>query len=248
MPPKKKLKVDEDKKENEKKTFRAQYLTVGLTYSRCPFTKEEVLKHLQSLSYRIGDYYIVQEEHTEPGKYPYHIHAWFQYDSKPNISSERYYDIPRKPEDYYTKDGVEKTTYHPNVGKKGKNWIWNYLKKFDKNQLTNIEDSFITKAIAGSLKEAVTQFQQQHPKDYAIHGKRIDENLRTLSMKDKVDHIYPFTGELPPAEWDHTSYTLFIQAPPDCGKTEWAKSYITHHLQMTYFRCTSVDFLKKYGG
>jgi len=100
------------------KAFRIQYKTIGLTYSQCPLEKEVILERLQDKAsrsgYQLENHYIVQELHKDGNP---HIHAWLKFTNKPNIQCSRYFDI----------DG-----YHPNIGRYKKNWVWNYLKKFDK--------------------------------------------------------------------------------------------------------------------
>lgn len=211
------------------KKFRCQYLTYGLTYSQSGTkTKEQLRDFLLGLSYPIEDYYIVQETHKDGG---FHLHVWFNFSQKPNIVSPKYFDF----------EGL-----HPNIGNKKRNWIWNYLKKQDKQPLTNIATGYIQLAIDGRVKEATEQFINMHPKDYAINKERIDKNFASLSKKKKPDKIYPFTGEV--FEWDWNTKSLLINDQPRVGKTQWAKSFITHHLKQTYLRVTHVDKLKEYNG
>jgi len=100
------------------KAFRLQYRSIGLTYAQCPLEKEVILERLQEKlsrsGYQLENHYIVQELHKDGNP---HIHAWIKLGNKPNIQNCKYFDI----------DG-----YHPNVGRYKKNWVWNYLRKFDK--------------------------------------------------------------------------------------------------------------------
>lgn len=215
------------------KTFRAQYKTFGLTYSRCNYEKKDLLTHLQSL-HSIEEYYIVQEEHkdvTEEHPEKFHLHAWFKTVDKPNIKNEAHFNWIGK---------------HPNIGKKSRNWIFNYLRKFDKDPLTNIETGYVALAQSGQIQQALDQFAFMHPKDYVINFDRVNKHMRQLSKKPRPDKIYPFTGEV--YEWDMENKSLLIIDEPGTGKTEWAKSFITHHLKKTYLRVTHLDGLKKYNG
>lgn len=215
--------------------FRAQYKTVGLTYSRCPITKEELRDFIANLPFRVADYYIVQETHKEEKGCKYHLHAWFEYDQKPNIRSEAFYDIVH-----------EGKTYHPNIGKKKRNWIWNYLKKQDNNPVTNISDGYVELAKAGKLTQALEQFSNMHPKEYVIHYDRVKRNMQLMGKKARPENVYPFTGDV--VEWDMDQKSLLVIGPSRTGKTEWAKSFVTHHLKKTYFRVTHIDRLKKFDG
>jgi len=217
----------------KKGKFRAQYKTYGLTYSRCPLEREELLKGLQAIpSIQITDYYIARETHKDNElKCPYHLHVWFEVADKPNIRSDRFFDIQG---------------YHPNIGKKKRNWIWNYLKKQDTTPLTNIEDSYVAKAKAGDFEGAITQFSLQHPKEFVINYERIVKNMKAMSKKPRPVKIYPFTGEV--IEWDYKKRCLCIVGPARIGKTQWAKSFVHHHLKMTFLRVTHIDGLKQYNG
>lgn len=55
------LKIDENLKAYGRKKFRLQYTTIGLTYSRCPISKNEILTFLLE-KLGIEEYYIVQEK------------------------------------------------------------------------------------------------------------------------------------------------------------------------------------------
>lgn len=211
--------------------FRVQYKNVGLTYSRCPLSKTELRDHLLSLSYAIEEYYIVQETHKEEKECSTHLHVWLKFVDKPNIKNERYFDCQG---------------HHPNIGKYNKNWIYNYLKKQDKNPLTNIESNYVELAKAGKVKEAMDQFAFMHPKEFVVNYDRVKRHMSILGKRKRTESIYPFTGE--PIDWDMKQKSLLIIGASGKGKTEWAKSFVTHHLKKSYLRVTHIDGLKKYDG
>lgn len=211
-----------------KPKFRCQYKTVGLTYSQCSKTREELRDFLLGLSNKIEDYYIAQETHKDGN---FHLHVWFNFCEKPNIRKCTYFDF----------DG-----FHPNVGNKKRNWIFNYLKKQDKNPCTNIADNFVSLALAGNTKLALEQFAFCHPKEYAINYARIKQNLKDMGKRERPMRIYPFTGET--YEWDMEKRSLLIVGPKNIGKTQWAKSFVHHHLHRTFLYVTHLDGLKKYDG
>lgn len=223
------------KVKKETKKFRAQYKTFGLTYSKCTLTRKDLVdKLLEKID--ITDYYCVQETH-DPKKegydplYPHHLHIWFQVASKPNIKNSNFFDI----------DG-----FHPNIGKKKRNWIWNYLKKQDTFPYTNIPEGYVGLAKAGDYKEACQRFAEEHPKEYVINLDRVHTNLRKLGRPDRVAKIYPLKVQ-PPEDWKSDEKSLHIIGKSGSGKTEWAKSYIDS-LGKSYLYVTHIDKLKNYNG
>lgn len=216
--------------------FRIQYKTIGLTYSKCNAERKEMVDFLQS-KLSMEEYYCVRETH-DPTKenyspdFPYHLHVWFSLTSKPNIKNARYFDYKG---------------CHPNVGKKGRNWIYNYLQKQDKEPYTNIPDGYVELAKAGRYDDAVSRFQAVHPKEFVINMPRVLQNLRTLSRPDSKMHVYPLTCEWDP-QWDPKEKSLWIVGESGCGKTEWAKSYITHGMKKSFLYITHLDALKRYNG
>lgn len=209
--------------------FRIQYKTVGLTYSQCPLERKVLMDKLLGL-HNIGDYYVARETHKDGN---FHLHVWFEFLTKPNIKNCKAFDI----------DG-----YHPNVGKKKRNWIWNYLKKQDKEPYTNIPDGFVELARQGKIKEATDSFIAQYPKDYVINKERIDFNIRMLGKRKREDPVYDFKTfkDIKVPDWE--GKTLYIEGAAGTGKTEWAKSYVVNVLKTDYLRCTHIDCLKRYNG
>lgn len=222
----------------EKKVlFRAQYKTFGLTYSKCPLDKKEVMDHICTLL-PVENYYMVQETHdpSKPGydaERPNHLHCWFETLTKPNISNANYFDYKG---------------YHCNIGKKKCNWVYNYLKKQDKEPYTDIPDGFIALAKGGEYKLALENFQFLHPKEYVINSLRIDATLRRLGQTVHESKIYPLATEFEIPDYDWKTKSLIIYGPVDMGKTEWVKSYITHKLGKTFLFVTHLDSFKKYAG
>jgi hypothetical protein len=181
----------------------------------------------------IGDYYVARETHKESKENPYHLHIWFELTQKPNFKNPKCFDI----------DG-----FHPNIGNKKRNWIWNYLKKQDTEPYTNIPDGFVALARQGLVQEATEQFINLYPKDYVINKDRIDKNLKNLSRKESEVEVFPLKSDYEPTGWDSSQKTLLLTGATEAGKTEWIKSYITHKLKKTFFMCNTSDQLKRYGG
>jgi len=227
----------------KKKPFRAQYQEYGLTYSRCPFEREvlveELVKLLDKRGLSMENFYVARETHKEEAKdgkvdTMFHLHIWFKLTSKPNFKKHDCFDI--------TIDGH---MYHPNIGKKKMNWIYNYLKKQDATPYTDIASGYIELAKSGNYQGALDLFSQQHPKEYIINMDRIHESFAKLARPPTEMKIYPFTGE--PVELEEGK-SLLVIGKPGVGKTEWAKSFITHHLKKSFLFVTHIDRLKRYNG
>lgn len=223
-----------------KKEFRMQYKTFGLTYSKCNYTKQEILDHIKTKA-QVNDYYIVREDHDpkkpdyDP-KYPYHIHAWFNVLNKPNFRGHDYFNI----------NGLR-----CNIGNKKLSWVYNYLKNnpkkiCDKDPLTNIPLTYVELALNGDYEGAVKRFINSHPKDYLIHKDRIETNIRKLSRKRKRVHIFKDDGRFKDVEqgWDQKK-SLLLVGPSGVGKTEWAKTFM-HKLNKSFIMINHLDGLKRY--
>lgn len=217
-------------------SFRAQYQTFGLTYSKCNYSKQEVMDFIIS-KIDVVDYYMVRETH-DPTKekydpnFPYHLHCWFNVAHKPNIRNCDFFKYKEN---------------RCNVAKKKRNWIYNYLTKQDKEPYTNIPEGYIGLAKAGKVAEAISRFQNDHPKEYVINKVKVDQNLRALSQKKREHKIYPLISDYDP-EWDPSELSLHMYGPSRLGKTEWAKSYVHHKLKKTFYVVTHIDNLKTYDG
>lgn len=220
-----------------KEMFRIQYKTIGLTYSKCNAERKEMVDFIQS-KLPLEEYYCVRETH-DPKKegfspdFPYHLHVWFKLPTKPNIKNPRIFDYKG---------------CHPNIGKKQRNWVYNYLQKQDKEPYTNIPDGYIELAKAGRYDDAVSRFQAVHPKEFVINMPRVLQNLRRIGRPDHRDKIYPLTENHWMPDWDPAEKSLWVVFESQKGKTEWAKTYVTHHLKKSYLRVTHLDTLKTWNG
>jgi len=228
-----------------KSKFRAQYKTFGLTYSRCALDKKEVMDwiiaKMGTTSTPVEDYYAVQETHKPtpddpPGLIMTHIHIWFCVAAKPNISNCKYFDMKG---------------HHPNLGKKNRSWVFNYLKKQDKDPYTNIPQGYVGLAKLGLYEEAKQLFADQHPKEYIINLDRVQKHLRSLSRKPRPQNYFTFAPEqyarMDNLNWDRKQTSLHIMGSTALGKTEFAKAWL-HKNGYTYLRVTHLDGLKKYQG
>ena len=222
------------------KKFRAQYKTIGLTYSKCPLEREIVLEKLTEIvsvsGYSIKSYYVVQELHKDGTP---HIHAWIELDNAPNIRSCRYFDIK-----------IGDTVFHPNFGKYKRSWVFNYLKKFDKTPLDNFVAGFIELAKQGNYLEAVESFQQQEPRTYVTHMTVVNTNLRTLGRRNRPDRVFPppIDGLPYPDGWDPTMTALLLCGDTGIGKTNWAKTWCAAN-DKTYLKVLGhIDYARHYNG
>lgn len=217
--------------------FRIQYKTVGLTYSyssdeSCTFSyeKQRLLDFLVTLPIDIGDYYIVKELHKDGNP---HLHAWLELDAKPNIRNPRFFDC----------DGC-----HPNIGKYKRNWVHNYLRKFDREPLTNIASGYIQLAQEGETKRAIEAFQRREPRSYVINMVKVNQNLRALGQKVRPARApFPYSDYIDVPLYNDDKKCLIIQGPTDIGKTSFAKSYCVHK-NWTYKVISQIDDLRTYAG
>lgn len=220
-------------------TFRVQYTNVALTYSRCPYSKEQVLEHLMSLSKTPEEFFIVQEPHKKPVRFlndsPTHIHCWLKYPKGLNVTNPRYWDLPLRACDDFPPE-YEIPSYHPDVKKRQFGWT-HYLRKHDNDPLTNTAASYVALARSGEIEKATEAFISMHAKDYVINKDRIDENIRKLSKKPKVDHIRAYDSFTPTKaltdgleDWDNYKLTksTLICGPSGIGKTQFLKSFCQH--------------------
>lgn len=225
--------IEEEKIVENKKSFRMQYKEIGLTYSRCPIPRDEIIRLLQE-KFEFTDYYVAQETHKEEKECSTHLHVWLEAANKPNIRNQNFFDV-----EYLG------STYHPNIGKKKRNWIHNYLKKQDKEPYTNIPEGYIALAQAGMVDEAISKFAFDHPKEFIIHHERVIKTCSILGKRKREHKVFEFTGDK--IEWDWDQKSLLVIDEPGKGKTEWAKSFCKE-MGWTYLRVTHLDGLKKYNG
>jgi len=222
-------------KKEKPKAFRIQYKFIGLTYSQCPIEKEVLLERLQGIlslsGYQLVTYYIVQEFHQDGRP---HLHAWIELGQKPNIQNCNYFDIDE---------------YHPNIGKYKKNWIWNYLKKFDKEPVTNVCPGYIQLAIDGQYDAAVEQVQQLEPRTYVCFKTKIESNLKALGKRKREPKVFPppIDGMVMPEGWEPTKKTLIICGDTDIGKTNWAKTWCSIN-NKSWMKICQIDKLREYDG
>jgi len=235
MPPKKKQKTDEEKQ------FRVQYKDIGLTYSRTNLSRQAVYDAVAA-KIQITDYYIVIETHSEP---PHgdrtaltHVHMWFHTDTTPNIKNCFFFDL----EDEF---GV----LHPNIGKKNRAWVGNYLKKQDKNPLTNMANDFNALAMEGKVEEALANFRNTHPMQYAMQYQNIHRNFERMGNIQPLRFVYEpsfQTINSIPMHWDPNKKSLILIGNTELGKTNWAKTYIQYILNETWIVVTHMDDLRRY--
>lgn len=236
--PSKKRKVT---KTDEEKKFRIQYKDIGLTYSRTNLTREAVYAALAA-KIQMTDYYIVIETHSEP---PHgnrtaltHVHAWFHTDSPVNIKNCTFFDI----EDEF---GI----CHPNIGKKNRAWVGNYLKKQDKNPLTNMLSDFNALAMEGKVDEALANFRNTHPMQYAMQFANIHSNFLKMANKQPFRQVYEPTSQTMlsiPQDWNPFKKSLILIGSTELGKTNWAQTFVHFALNETFLKVTHMDDLKRY--
>jgi len=239
------------------KPYRCQFTTILLTYSRCPYTKEELLECLMSLSKTPLEYFIAIEPHDAikyPPRYPgdseTHLHAWIRMPRGFNIVNCRYFDVPFRQHYPDIPPEFNGIAYHPKIDNRKFGPGTHYLRKWDSDPLTNTAASYIALARDGQVEEATEAFIQQHPKDYLVNKERIDENIRKLGKKPKVDHIRAYNTFTCPEElsdFDEIKHTecILISGPSGIGKTQFLKSFCQHKELVPFKIIRHTDQLKR---
>lgn len=234
-----------------KKPFQSQ--EVGLTYARCPLTKEDLLSKLMELNNYPELYHIVREKHKErpedtPTTCMWHLHVWMRLKKRPKIWNPRYFDVLGLPW-----EGSSLTVYHPSFGKKNRGWINHYLRKEDKDPLTNMGADYVGLAVQGKADEARAAFIKQHPKEYMISRLKVEQSIKALGKRKRPPEDYrPLTSfdqnmlSLDIADWDKNK-CLVLRGRPNTGKTSFAKSLLAS-LGLSFMFISHLDKLKDYDG
>lgn len=220
------------------KKFRIQYKPVALTYSysskdSCTFSYEKtrVLEFIEDLSYEVGDYMICKEKHKSDDP---HIHVFLEFLNKPNIMNPDYFDI----------DGC-----HPNIKRVSNRSGWlKYIRKTDKQPLTNITTGYIQLAIDGETDRAIEQFRDRESRTYVVHKQKCEQNLRALGKRKRTpkpdfnieDYSWPA-----PLPYDPSRQCLIMRGLSGIGKTSFAKAYC-NYMGWSYMTINQNDDLRKY--
>lgn len=230
-----------------KKKFRFKGIKVGLTYS-CPvgldanpldqlWTEKKLKEHCDGWG-NLVEWLLGQEKH-ESGKL--HYHMYLKYGDALDTKNVKFFDIL----------GV-----HPNVIRApGKGWIA-YCAK-EKEFVTNFYEADPWFAVWDMpVSDAIELLKRKRPKDVAIHGKAIRENLEA-SKKRKIART-TFDGPWPILKWnkkpsdygDHGMATKALRmiGEPGIGKTQWLQ-WLALHTWGSYFYCKgSMEAMRHYNG
>lgn len=239
------------------RSFRFKAIKIGLTYS-CPIKCEPILRGpdgkrahhpacacenpldtiwdnkewLETIQqwHPISEWIVGQELH-ENGKKHYHLYVKFQ--DELDTRNVRFFDL---------------LDLHPNIKRKpGRAWIV-YCAK-DKVYVTNFyeDDPWFTVFTMEDPEEAMALLVKKRPRDVAISGKAIRENLYANKKKKGISRILysgPYRRMMD--TWQHQTKTLVMISKPGWGKTQMA-CYWAEHMFGSYFYCKgSLEALRHY--
>ena len=235
--------------------WRINRLAVGLTYSAPKIDDVSQTNPLDELWGEDGsgmkDYfferystedrpiikYVFGREPHEAGTHHYHL--YLKWGSKIDTVDVRYFDV---------------LDVHPNVcegGSPGEGWI-KYCAGEGKACWNDFISNFFQRcpfALAfamANVTEAENLLIQKRPRDMAINGKQIRENLEKRAKKPS-SRVYYFGPQRPlPGVDEMSTKTIILQGEVGSGKTQLA-NYWAKHLYGGYFYCKgSLEALKYY--
>lgn len=217
--------------------FRFKGLKIGLTYS-CPVGLEEnPLKELwdsKSLKDNVDKWgnlteWLFGEENHESGKKHYHL--YLKFGQAIDTKNVKFFDLL----------GV-----HPNIIRApGKGWIA-YCAK-EKEYVTNFYETDPYAQIWDmDVDEAIALLKKKRPRDVALNGKSIRENLER-NKKRKISRTI-YDGPWPLIKWNHISKAIRLIGKPGVGKTQWMH-WLAMHNYGSYFYCKgSMEAMRHYNG
>ena len=96
------------------------------------------------------------------------------------------------------------------------------------------------------VADAINLLKRKRPKDLAIHGKAIKENLE-LNKKRKIMRTH-YDGPWPMLAWNDRSKSMRLIGAPGVGKTQWMH-WLALHNWGSYFYCKgSMEAMRHYNG
>lgn len=140
--------------------FRFSAIQVGLTYSQCPSTPEELLQHFQS-TFEVTEWCISQESHEDGGK---HLHAYFKFPRKVDSQDPRVFDY---------------LTFHPSIERLRSRKAWLvYIRKdgayIESEGLPHERRSWGEILEASTTREAfLAAVAAEYPRDYVLQLERL---------------------------------------------------------------------------
>lgn len=229
--------------------FRFNASKVFLTYSQCATTPQECYNFFSS-KWNIISYVIGQEHHQDGNT---HLHAYFLFDSKLDLSSSRCFDIA----------GV-----HPNIKNIGKSKkdierVCAYINKEEFNILTNMD--FEAKPDYGEILKMATDknnfillVKKFYPRDYVLNLDRIltcaDFTFRNnIVLYRNPENFLPWKLPSVLGTWaeielrkTNRAKCLILIGESRFGKTSWARSLGKHMFFRQHFSLKDWDDSAEY--
>lgn len=220
----------------KKTQFRVNSQQFFITWPNCPLPKEHILDTFKVGSVPLIAWIVAEELHEDLKP---HVHAYFKFERKLNIKSERHFDL----------EGLEGEVFHANfAGCRSENACKKYCRK-DGNYISNLTfyvgdvwSDALELAAKGKTQEAIAHVRQYRPRDYTLSKDKIVAVMRHEAgeILKQHKHYYSFDNysELP--DWDH-SLTLILVGSAGVGKTELAKLLLPRSLMISH-----IDRIREY--
>lgn len=191
-----------------------------LTYSQVgnDVTKEQVLEYMQTKG-EVEKYLIAVESHQDGGK---HIHAYIKFSKKRNFKRADWADV---------------NGYHPNISGAIRSDIAvsKYITKEDDDYITNywkLKTDVYAEAFAKpTLSEALSHIKEKRPRDIALYGHNIENNMSKHFKKPKT-----FTAPEIELREDQQQLMEVFNAEPQPRKIHWIWSISTGAGKSTFLK------------
>jgi len=221
----------------KKAPFRVCRQAFGMTWS-CPVDRTHPIESRERIRDFITEKYgpnlheIAKELHKNGEN---HFHAWFKFDAEVDSEDSRCFDI----------DGS-----HPQILKPGAGWR-QYVKKSDKEFLTNVEPCPFTRALqASTVREGMDILALSRPGDYLRFGESMERNLRRRleTVPRSVEYYGPYISAWIPDSWNPYTHSLLLWGEPGVNKTQFSFWLMRHMVGEFEYIKKSHESVKKLSG
>lgn len=215
----------------KQKKWRLSCKNIFLTYPKAGDLKLELILERIKSKYPALSYILICKEKHKNGEFHYHV--VLHNPNKFNITNEHLLDfICGKHGNYDACRDVPSCIVYC---KKDGEFLEEGIVPLDKNQ-----SGFVLALGANTVKDAMDIIIKNHPRDYALHGMQIEQNISNLITKrDEYIPRYDILSFRPTdvmRDWVNNNLRLnkdrfrmlFIISPANYGKTQWARSLGKH--------------------
>jgi len=240
--------------------FRFNSQRAFLTYPKCTYTKEDVLSWFEDKFGTLDGFCVSRELHADGTP---HIHAYFKFNRKLNLSSESCFDL--------VTDDNEDGYWHPNIQRpRSDKHVINYVKKdSDYIASANIDEIINAEEESwGSIRKKAktsSEFMEMvsvsYTRDYVLNHEKLEYFCNKTYGQSRYEYVSPpeiIFPRLPPpvAEWA-MQYVLgpinigrpkclILVGPSRTGKSMWSRSLGTHMYFQGMFNLDDWDDSARY--